>query len=122
MKAFGKRELFVAIGFTIVSALAHLVWNPIIEYWQLIVTTLVFVSVLSFWLVKEWRGLQLFMTKFYCVAVIFDILAEGILQPFHRCTLNNILCTGRMFLVFFAFWLILHPAERWLAARSVSTR
>lgn len=117
MKLFGRHELFVAIGFTLVSAAAHLIWNPIVEYWQFVATTLVFVAGLTFWLAKEWRRLQLFMTRFYCVAVIFDIFAEGILQPFHKCTLNNIMCTGRMFLVFFAFWLVLHPFERWLAVR-----
>ena len=121
MKMLDRRALFVAGGFTIVSGLAHLVWHPIVDYWQFVATTLVFVAGLSFWLVKEWRRLQLFITRFYCVAVIFDILAEGLLQPFHRCTLNNILCTGRLFLVFSAFWLVLHPAERWLAAREVRT-
>jgi phosphotransferase system glucose/maltose/N-acetylglucosamine-specific IIC component len=120
MRTFGKRELFVAIGFTIVSALAHLVWNPIVEYWQFVATTLLFVAGLTFWLVKEWRQLSSFVTRFYCVAVIFDILAEGLLQPFHRCTFNNIMCTGRLFLVFFAFWLVLQPVERWLMARKVN--
>jgi len=115
--AFNRRELFVAIGFAVVSATAHLVWNPIVEYWQFVATTLVFVGGLTFWLVKAWRGLDLFVTRFYCVAVISDIFAEGILQPFHRCTLNNIMCTGKLFLVFFAFWLVVHPIERWLAAR-----
>ncbi len=114
---FACRELFVAIGFATVSALAHLVWNPIVDDWQFVVTTLVFVGALTFWLAKEWQRLQLFITRFYCVAVIFDVFAEGVLQPFHRCTFNNIMCTGRMFLVFFAFWLVLHPAERWLATR-----
>lgn len=122
MKAFGKRELFVAAGFTIVSALAHIAWNPIVEYWQFAVTTLLFVAALSFWLVKEWRRLMSFVTKFYCLAVIFDIFAEGLLQPYHRCTFNNIMCTGRLFLVFFAFWLVLQPAERWLTARKISSR
>jgi hypothetical protein len=121
MKAFGKRELFVAVGFAAASALAHLVWNPIVAYWQFVAMTLVFVAGLSFWLAKEWRRLQLFITRFYCIAVIFDILAEGLLQPFHRCTFNNIMCTGKIFLVFFAFWLVLHPLERWLAARRVKT-
>ena len=120
MKAFGKRALFVAVGFTTVSALAHLVWNAIVDDWQFLVATLVFVAGLSFWLVKEWRRLELFITRFYCVAVIFDILAEGLLQPYHHCTVNNIMCTGRLFLVFFAFWLVLHPAERWFAARRIS--
>jgi phosphotransferase system glucose/maltose/N-acetylglucosamine-specific IIC component len=119
MKGIGKRELLVAGGFAAVSALAHLIWNPIVEYWQFVATTLLFVAGLTFWLVKEWRQLSSFVTRFYCVAVIFDILAEGLLQPFHRCTFNNIMCTGRLFLVFFIFWLVLHPVERWLVARKV---
>jgi hypothetical protein len=117
---FNRRELLIAVGFAVVSAVAHLVWNPIVEYWQFVATTLLFVGGLTFWLVKAWRGLGLFITKFYCVAVIFDTFAEGILQPFHRCTLNNIMCTGRMFLVFFAFWLVTYPIERWLASRRSS--
>jgi hypothetical protein len=120
MNAFGKRELWIAVGFAATSTLAHLVWNPIVEYWQFVATTLVFVAGLSGWLVKEWRRLELFITRFYCIAVIFDILAEGLLQPFHRCTFSNIMCTGRLFLVFFAFWLVLRPVERWLAARKVN--
>jgi len=114
---FNRGDFLIAFGFAAVSAIAHLVWNPIVEYWQFVATTLLFVGCLTFWLVKAWRNLQLFVTRFYCVAVIFDILAEGLLQPFHRCTLNNIMCTGRLFLVFFAFWLVAQPIERWLAAR-----
>lgn len=114
---FNRHELLVGIGFTVVSTTAHLVWNPIVEYWQFVATTLIFLAGLTFWLVKEWRRLESFITKFYCVAVIFDIFAEGLLQPFHRCTYDNIMCTGQLFLVFFAFWLVLHPIERWLAGR-----
>jgi len=115
MKLFGRRELLVALGFAFVSALAHLVWNPIVAYWQFLVTTIVFVSGLTYWLAREWRRLELFATKFYCLAVIFDTFAEGVLQPFHKCTRDNLMCTGRMFLVFLAFWLVLRPAERWLS-------
>jgi phosphotransferase system glucose/maltose/N-acetylglucosamine-specific IIC component len=122
MKASGKRELFVAIGFTLVSAFAHLVWNPIVDYWQFVATTLLFVTALTLWLIKEWRGLISFVTRFYCIAVIFDVFAEGLLQPYHRCTFNNIMCTGRLFLVFFAFWLVLRPVERWLDTRKVPSR
>lgn len=122
MKLFGRRELLVAVGFAVVCGIAHLIWNPIVEYWQFVATTIVFVAGLTFWLVKEWRRLQLFITKFYCIAVIFDVFAEGILQPFHKCTLNNLMCTGRMFLVFFAFWLVLHPLERWLAAHRTTAK
>ncbi|HUJ09767.1 MAG TPA: hypothetical protein VL171_07050 [Verrucomicrobiae bacterium] len=119
MRRFGRRELLVAVGFTLVSAFAHLIWNPIVDYWQFVGTTLLFVAVLTFWLFKEWRRLTLFVTKFYCVAVIFDVFAEGLLQPYHHCTFDNVLCTGKLFLVFFVFWLVLHPVERWLMARRV---
>jgi hypothetical protein len=117
---FSRHELLVGIGFTVVSASAHLVWNPIVEYWQYAATTLVFVGGLTFWLVKEWRRIESFITKFYCIVVIFDIFTEGLLQPFHRCTVDNILCTGKLFLVFFVFWLILHPIERRWVGRRVS--
>ena len=117
---FKLRELLVGIGFTIVSAAAHLVWNPIVEYWQFVATTLMFVGFLTFWLVKEWRRQETFITRFYCIVVIFDVFAEGLLQPFHHCTFDNLMCTGRLFLVFFAFWLVLHPLERWLVARRVT--
>lgn len=104
----------MATGFTAVSALAHLVWNPLSVYWQFVGTTIVLVAGLGYWLSREWRGLGEFITKFYCFAVILDILAEGLLQPFHHCTRDNLLCTGRLYLVFFAAWLLLRPVERWV--------
>ena len=112
-----RREFLVAAGFAVVSALAHLVWNPIVVYWQFLVTTSVFVAGLTFWLAREWRRLGRFITRIYCIAVIFDVFAEGMLQPFHHCTARNLMCTGRMFLVLLAFWLVVHPLERWLLAR-----
>ncbi|HUJ70825.1 MAG TPA: hypothetical protein VLZ30_01185 [Verrucomicrobiae bacterium] len=113
----GVRELLIGVGFSLMNAAAHLVWNPIVEYWQYAATTLMFVGFLTFWLTKEWRRIESFVTKFYCVAVIFDVFAEGLLQPFHHCTFDNLLCTGKLFLVFFVFWLVGHPIERWLAGR-----
>ncbi len=115
MKLSSQCEVFVALGFACVSALAHLVWNPITAYWQFIVTAVLFAGGLSYWLAKEWRRLETFVTRFYCAVVIFDILAEGVLQPFHKCTRDNLHCTGRMFLVFLAFWAVLRPIEKWLA-------
>ena len=117
MPPLKRRDLLVGIGFSAVNAGAHLVWNPIVDYWQYVVTTVVFVLALMFWLVKEWRRLDLFITKFYCAAVIVDVFAEGLLQPFHHCTFDNLMCTGRMFIVFFAAWLLVYPLERWFQAR-----
>jgi hypothetical protein len=114
---FNLHELLVAVGFTLVNAGAHLIWSPIVEYWQYVATTLMFVVLLTFWLTKEWRRLESSVTKFYCVAVIFDISAEGLLQPFHHCTFDNVMCAGRLFLVFFVGWFVLHPVERWFALR-----
>jgi hypothetical protein len=118
--SFRGHELLVGIGFTLVNASAHLLWNPIVEYWQFVVTTLMFVAFLTFWLSKEWRRIESFITKFYCVAVIFDVFAEGLLQPFHHCTFDNLLCTGKLFLVFFVFWLAARPIERWMVGRGTS--
>ena len=115
-----RRDLLVGIGFSAVNAGAHLVWNPIVDYWQYVVTTVVFVSILTVWLAKEWRRLDLFITKFYCAAVVLDVFAEGLLQPFHHCTFDNLMCTGRMFLVFFAAWLLVYPLERWFAMRKTA--
>jgi hypothetical protein len=120
-RAFDGRELLIAIGFTLVNASAHLLWSPITEYWQFVVTTLMFVGFLTFWLSKEWRRIESFITKFYCVAVIVDVFAEGLLQPFHHCTLENLLCTGKLFLAFFVFWLVLRPIERWVAGRKAAS-
>jgi len=115
-----RRDLLVGIGFSCVNAAAHLVWNPITLYWQYVVTTLVFVSLLGFWLSKEWRRLDLFITRFYCAAVIVDVFAEGLLQPWHHCTFDNLMCTGRMFLVFFVAWLLVYPLERWWMGRKTA--
>ncbi|MGO9244932.1 MAG: hypothetical protein ACLPT4_12455 [Verrucomicrobiia bacterium] len=120
-RAFNGRELLIAVGFTLVNAGAHLLWNPITEYWQFVVTTLMFVGFLTFWLSKEWRRIESFITKFYCVAVIVDVFAEGLLQPFHHCTFDNLLCTGKLFLAFFGFWLVLRPIERWVAGRKAAS-
>src|ERR1700722_1645094 len=120
MPPLKRRDLLVGIGFSAVNAGAHLIWNPIVDYWQYVVTTVVFVSILTFWLVKEWRRLDLFITKFYCAAVVVDVLAEGLLQTFHHCTFDNLMCTGRMSLVFFAAWLLVYPVERWFAMRKTA--
>src|SRR5258708_19541289 len=99
MPPLKRRDLLVGIGFSAVNAAAHLVWNPIVDYWQYVVTTVVFVSALTFWLIKEWRRLDLFITRFYCAAVIVDIFAEGLLQPFHPSPFNNLIFTGNIFFV-----------------------
>jgi hypothetical protein len=106
------RELLVATGFAVASAGAHLVWYPMAADWQFVATTIVFVAGLTFWLGMEWRRLGRFITRFYCVAVILDVFAEGILQPVHHCTAGNLLCTGRLYLVFFGLWLVAHRLER----------
>lgn len=114
---FSRRDLFVGLGFAATNAVAHLVWNPVSAYWQFVVTAVAFTAFLVIWLVKEWRKLQLWVTRFYCIVATIDLLGEGLLQPWHKCTLDNLACTGRMFLVFFTFWLVLHPIEQWRRRR-----
>lgn len=114
---FKRCDFCVGLGFALTNAVAHLIWSPMSVYWQFVATTLALTAFLLVWLVKSWRRLELFVTKFYCLAALFDLLAEGLLQPFHHCTVDNLFCTGRMFLVFFAFWLVLDPIERRFFAR-----
>ena len=103
------------------NASPAIVPSKFVAYWQFVVTTLAFATFLILWLVKEWRRLRLFVTRFYCVVATMDLLAEGLLQPFHHCTADNLACTGRMFLVFLAFWLVLHPLEsRFLCRKPIS--
>lgn len=101
-----QRDFVVSLGFALANVAAHLIWNPIAVYWQFVVTALLFTAVLVVWLAREWRRLRLAMTKFYCIAATFDLFAEGLLQPWHQCTSANILCTGRLYLVFLAYWLV----------------
>ena len=116
------RDFLVGSGFALTSAIAHLVWNPMSEHWQFIATAIIFTAFLVGWLIRDWHRLKLFMTKFYCVAAALDVLAEGVLQPVHHCTRDNLICTGRMYLVFFAFCLVAQPLEGWLRGRFAKTK
>lgn len=81
------------------------------DHWQFVTTALLFTAFLLLWLIKEWSRVQLLVTRFYCIVATVDLLAEGLLQPVHHCTLDNLMCTGRMYLVFFSFWLVSQPLE-----------
>jgi len=103
---FHQRDFWVSLGFVFTNVAAHLLWNRIDVYWQFVATAVVLALFLAWWLAREWRRLKFAMTKFYCAAAAFDLIAEGALQHVHKCTPDNILCTGRMWLVFFAGWIV----------------
>jgi hypothetical protein len=107
-----RNDLLVSGGIAVANAAAHVLWNPISSYWLFASTAFVFAAVLSFWAAKEWSRLRFFVTKFYCVAAIFDLFSEGLLQPFHHDTKANVICTATMFAVFLLYWLALRPIER----------
>jgi hypothetical protein len=100
------RDLLISFGFAGANAGAHLLWNRVDSYPVFVATAIGFTVLLMVWLVREWRRLTLTMTKFYCAAATLDLLAEGLLQPWHHCTLDNLACTGRLYLVFVVYWLI----------------
>lgn len=107
-------DLFVGLGFALLNAVAHLLWHSFDRYAEFVVSALALSAVLAVWLWREWHFLKRFVTKFYCLVAMLDLLAEGLLQPVHHCTRENLMCTGRLFLVFLAFWLVLRPLEqRW---------
>ena len=88
------------------------------QAWQFQVTGLGLTSFLAVWLFREWRRLKWSVTRIYCAVAAFDLFAEGWLQPVHHCTRDNLLCTGRMYLVFFGFWLASLQVESWMRARA----
>ena len=110
-----RRDLVVGLGFALANAAAHLGWHVWDRYGAVLASTFVLTVLLVVWLWREWRGLKGFVTRFYCSLALLDLLAEGLLQPVHHCTRANLLCTGRLFLVFLGFWLVLRPLEqRWV--------
>jgi len=114
-----RHDLIVGFGFVFANVVAHLCWHLLDRYWEVLVSTFVLTAVLTVWLVREWRGLKGFMTRFYCSIALLDLLAEGLLQPVHHCTQDNLLCSGRLFLVFLGFWLVLQPLEQRLFRRAL---
>jgi len=101
-----RHDLLVSLGFLLANVAAHLLWAGVSTYWEFVASAILLTGTLSVWLAREWHRLQLTMTRIYCVAAAFDLLAEGLLQPWHQCTGANILCTGRLYLVFFIYWII----------------
>lgn len=105
-EVFTQRDFLVSLGFVLTNVAAHLVWNPLTVHWHHVAIALILTAALVAWLVKEWPRLRFTMTKCYCIAAAFDLLAEGILQNVHKCTTANILCAGRMWAVLLAGWFV----------------
>lgn len=69
---------------------------------------------LAVWLWREWHCLKRFVPRFYCLVTILHLLAEGLLQPVDHCAWENVMGTGRLFLVCFGCWLVSRSLDQQL--------
>lgn len=102
------------ITFTLAAGLCYLGWwwsgYPV---WFCYTTAVLAAGALSGWLRWLWPRVALCLTKFFCVAALFDLLLEGFVHPFHPETLvAKLLCQFSLFGVY-AFYLgILRPIDQ----------
>jgi hypothetical protein len=102
--------------FTTVAAVCYLAW------WQAgygasfcYRTGLLVVAGLGFWLRWLWPRLALWLTKFFCLAALFDLLLEAFLHPFHPATLlAKLACQLMLFGVYALYLAVLRPVDVWL--------
>ena len=122
MKRIGW-DLLAFLGFGMASTLCYIGWMAT-NYvpWICYTTALVITIGLGFWLRWLWPRLGLWLTKFFCIAALFDLLMEGFVHPFHPETLvAKLTCQLTLFGVYAIYLAILRPLDAWrLQRRSVA--
>lgn len=118
-----KWDTLALVTITLTGFSCHWFWNrqppPTVTFYY--VTTALAIAVLGVWSAWLWPRLNLWLTKFFCIAAIVDILGEGLLQPFHGHTLiAKLICQMTLFAVYAVYLGALRPLDVWLMRRSVS--
>ena len=112
-------DIFALVTITLAGLACHLGWARVTEPRVFFLSTVIVVFVLialTHWL---WRRLSLWLTKLFCVAAIFDLMVEGILQPFHGHTAREkLICQLTLFAAYAIYLVFLRPLDVWLANRS----
>ena len=120
---FPMDDLAVSATVALANVAAHILWNPIASYAIFLSTALAFTLVLSLFPGKTWGRLSFFITKFYCVAALFDLFSEGLLQPFDHDTIANVICTATMLACFSPIgWSCSRSNRRYFLPREISTQ
>ena len=69
---------------------------------------------LALWLRWLWPRLGLWLTRFFCVAALVDLVMEGFVHPFHPETLlAKLTCQLTLFGVYALYLAVLRPIDVW---------
>ena len=110
-------DIVALIGFTVVGLLSHLGWSIVYREWIFYASAFAVAAGLALWLRWLWPRLTLWLTKFFCVAALLDLFAEGLLQPVHHDTRANLLCQMTLFAAYAIYLAALRPLDIKLASR-----
>jgi hypothetical protein len=114
-------DIIALVSITLVGLASYIAWGHVTEPRVFFVSTLVLTVALSGWTRWLWPRLSLWLTKFFCIAAIFDLMAEGILQPFHGHTvLQKLICQMTLFAAYAIYLVALRPIDVRLASRATT--
>lgn len=106
-------DIIALLGFTAVSAGCYVFWFATgYRDWICYSTAVLAVAALGGWLRWLWPRVALWLTKFFCVAAMFDLLMEGFVHPFHPETLvAKLTCQLTLFGAYAIYLAILRPID-----------
>ena len=111
-------DIFALVTITITGLSCHLGWSRVTEPRVFFLTTAIVAFALIVWTRWLWTRLALWLTKFFCIAAIVDLVAEGILQPFHGHTAaEKLFCQLTLFTAYAIYLAVLRPIDVWLAGQ-----
>ena len=110
-------DILTLVSITLTGLVCHLTWEwlpaPVVFVSTVLVT--IALSALTAWL---WPRVGLWLTKFFCVAAIFDLAAEGLLRPYHgEAATAKLVCQMTLFAAYTFYLIALRPFDVWLASR-----
>ena len=110
-------DALALVSITLTGLACHLVWERLPATTVFASTALVIVA-LGGWTAWLWRRVGLWLTKFFCLAAIFDLAAEGVLRPYHGDTATaKLICQMTLFAAYAIYLGALRPLDVWLASR-----
>ena len=111
-------DIIALVTITLTGLACHLGWAQVTDPHGFFLTTGIVTVALVAWTRWLWPRVSLWLTKFFCVAAIFDLIAEGILQPFHGHTAREkLICQMTLFAAYAIYLAALRPLDVWLARR-----
>lgn len=106
-------DVVALLVFTLTALVCYLAWRWAgYATWYCYSTAVIVVAALCVWLRWLWPRLSLWLTKFFLVAALFDLLMEGLVHPFHPETLvAKLTCQMTLFGVYALYLAVLRPID-----------